>query len=61
MRAARLLTILITLQLRRQATAQALADQLAAALPTATLRTFEGLSHYSTLRAALPEIFAGLE
>ena len=42
-------------------TPPAMADELAAALPTATLRTFEGLSHYSTLRAALPEIFAGLE
>ena len=33
---------------------------LAAAFPHATVTTFEGLSHYSTLRAALPEIFRDL-
>ena len=38
----------------------AAARQLADALPNATLKTFAGLSHYSTLRAALPEIFADL-
>jgi pimeloyl-ACP methyl ester carboxylesterase len=39
-----------------------MAKALAAALPGApALRTFPGLSHYSTLRAALPEIFAGGE
>lgn len=37
-----------------------MARQLADALPNATLKTFAGLSHYSTLRAALPEIFADL-
>lgn len=41
-------------------TPPSMARQLAAALPNATLKTFEGLSHYSTLRAALPEIFADL-
>lgn len=41
-------------------TPPAMARALATALPGApVLRTFPGLSHYSTLRAALPEIFAG--
>lgn len=41
-------------------TPPAMAQALAGALPGApTLRTFPGLSHYSTLQAALPEIFAG--
>lgn len=41
-------------------TPPAMARALAAALPGAPmLRTFPGLSHYSTLQAALPEIFAG--
>lgn len=41
-------------------TPPAMARALAAALPGApTLRSFPGLSHYSTLQAALPEIFAG--
>ena len=40
-------------------TPPAMARALARALPGApTLRTFPGLSHYSTLQAALPEIFA---
>ena len=33
---------------------------LAAAFPQASVTTFEGPSHYSTLRAALPEIFRDL-
>lgn len=41
-------------------TPPAMARALADALPGApTLRTFPGLSHYSTLQAALPEILAG--
>nr|QQZ49659.1 hypothetical protein JKL49_22710 [Phenylobacterium glaciei] len=41
-------------------TPPAMAQALAAARPQSrTLRTFAGLSHYSTLRAALPEIFGG--
>jgi len=40
-------------------TPPAMARALAAALPGASqMRTFPGLSHYSTLQAALPEIFA---
>jgi hypothetical protein len=35
-------------------------QQLAQALPHATVTTFEDLSHYSTLRAALPGIFNDL-
>lgn len=35
-------------------------QQLVHALPHATVTTFEKLSHYSTLRAALPEIFKDL-
>ncbi|HEX5376977.1 MAG TPA: alpha/beta fold hydrolase [Phenylobacterium sp.] len=42
-------------------TPPAMALALAAARPaTRTLRTFPGLSHYSTLQAALPEIFSAL-
>ena len=41
-------------------TPPAMARALAAALPGAPeVRTFPGLSHYSTLQAALPAIFAG--
>lgn len=41
-------------------TPPAMARALAAARPQSrTLRTLPGLSHYSTLRAALPEIFGG--
>ncbi|CAN5687991.1 alpha/beta hydrolase [soil metagenome] len=41
-------------------TPPAMAQALAAARPQSrTLRTLPGLSHYSTLRAALPEIFGG--
>ena len=42
-------------------TPPAMAQALAAARPeTRTLRTFPGLPHYSTLQAALPEIFSAL-
>lgn len=42
-------------------TPPAMARALAAARPeTRMLRPFPGLSHYSTLKAALPEVFSAL-